>query len=333
MKNSSNSNSRTLNNTLNDFTSGTFSGTLKFSSNTANKIAYFDGNKALKSSTACSLVELAYLSGVNSAIQTQLNSKASLASPAFTGIINTPLTASKILVTDSSSNLATTSACTTQELAFVSGVTSAIQTQMNTKAPIANPSFTGYMTINTDAALSTIKIDPVGNASSAGQQSIISHTYYAQGSSVIVYMPSTFGIILPFTDTFIPSSFTRSNSTQTITVSSIPYVTAFSYLTINNPGTYEVEIQFNSANVTPTYNYSLGIMLSTSAPSASLTGTNASNSAYVYATSTDISLRSMSLVTVVGTYKYLYFILSNLSNAKITKSINFTYFIRIKRVY
>ena len=44
---------------------------------------------------------------------------------------------------------------TTSELNFVDGVTSAIQTQIDTKAPIADPTFTGTATIPT-AAITTV---------------------------------------------------------------------------------------------------------------------------------------------------------------------------------
>jgi hypothetical protein len=50
---------------------------------------------------------------------------------------------------------------TTSELNFVDGVTSAIQTQINTKAPTADPTFTGTATIP-DAAITTATITTVG---------------------------------------------------------------------------------------------------------------------------------------------------------------------------
>lgn len=46
---------------------------------------------------------------------------------------------------------------TTAELNYVSGVTSAIQTQINAKAPLASPTFTGTVTIPT-AAVTTATI-------------------------------------------------------------------------------------------------------------------------------------------------------------------------------
>lgn len=69
--------------------------------------------------------ELGYVNGVTSAIQTQINTKAPSASPTFSGTITTPLTASRAVVTGSSSELAV-SATTAAEIAFLSGVQSSL---------------------------------------------------------------------------------------------------------------------------------------------------------------------------------------------------------------
>jgi hypothetical protein len=78
--------------------------------------------------------EFSYLNGVSSAIQTQLDLKATLASPTFTGTVVLPSTTS----------IGTTSST---EIGYVDGVTSAIQTQIDTKAPTISPTFTGTVTI------------------------------------------------------------------------------------------------------------------------------------------------------------------------------------------
>lgn len=81
----------------------------------------------------------------------QVSGAAPIASPTFTGVVTAPnvtvssLTASRALVTGTSGALSV-SAVTTTELGYLSGVTSAIQTQLNSKAPIANPTFTGAIT-------------------------------------------------------------------------------------------------------------------------------------------------------------------------------------------
>ena len=117
------------------------------------KLAALTFSRALVSSgagvvevSAVTSTELGYLSGVTSAIQTQLGTKAPTASPTFSGTITTPLTASRAVVTGASSELAA-SAATATEVGYLSGVTSAIQTQMNLKAPLASPSLTGTVTV------------------------------------------------------------------------------------------------------------------------------------------------------------------------------------------
>lgn len=75
--------------------------------------------------TAVTAAEFERLSGVTSPLQTQLNAKAPLASPTFTGTVTIP----------SPFTLGATSVTTTgAELNFVIGVTSSIQTQLNAKA-------------------------------------------------------------------------------------------------------------------------------------------------------------------------------------------------------
>lgn len=61
---------------------------------------------------------------------------------AATTITATNLTASRAVVSDGSGKVAI-SAVTATELGYLSGVTSAIQPQLGTKAPIASPAFTG----------------------------------------------------------------------------------------------------------------------------------------------------------------------------------------------
>lgn len=111
--------------------------------------------------TEPSLTELTYVKGVTSAIQTQLNAKAPIASPTFTGTATAPtvnvsgLTASELVATDGSKNLQSLAVATypsLAELAFVKGVTSAIQTQLNAK--VDNGAVTGGdLTMNTSRIL------------------------------------------------------------------------------------------------------------------------------------------------------------------------------------
>jgi len=117
---------------------------------TASEIVITDASKNLTSAAVAtypSLTELTYLKGVTSAVQTQINAKAPSTAPTFaTSITGSYLTASEILITDGSKNIVSAAVATypsLTELTYVKGVTSAIQTQLNAKAPIASPTFTG----------------------------------------------------------------------------------------------------------------------------------------------------------------------------------------------
>jgi hypothetical protein len=76
--------------------------------------------------------ELNYVDGVTSAIQTQINGKQAAITGAATTITGSNLTASRALVSNSSGKVAV-SAVTSTELGYVDGVTSAIQTQLDSK--------------------------------------------------------------------------------------------------------------------------------------------------------------------------------------------------------
>jgi hypothetical protein len=68
------------------------------------------------------------------ALTSDLTPYATLASPTFTGIVVLPSTTSIGTITET-------------ELSYVDGVTSSIQTQINTKAPSASPTFTGTVVL------------------------------------------------------------------------------------------------------------------------------------------------------------------------------------------
>jgi hypothetical protein len=76
--------------------------------------------------------EFQYLGSVTSDIQTQLNAKQATITGAATTIDTEDLTASRALVSDGSGKVAVSSVTST-EIGYVSGVTSPIQTQINTK--------------------------------------------------------------------------------------------------------------------------------------------------------------------------------------------------------
>tara|TARA_Y100000114_G_scaffold74568_1_gene68367 strand:- start:1257 stop:3005 length:1749 start_codon:yes stop_codon:yes gene_type:complete len=80
--------------------------------------------------SAVTATELGYLDGVTSAIQTQLNAKQATITGAATTIDDADLTASRALVSSGSGKVAV-SDVTSTELGHLDGVTSAIQTQIN----------------------------------------------------------------------------------------------------------------------------------------------------------------------------------------------------------
>lgn len=92
--------------------------------------------------------ELGRLDGVTSNVQTQLNAKQATITGAATTIDTENLTASRALVSNGSGKVAV-SAVTSTELGYLDGVSSAIQTQIDAKAPKASPTFTGTVTIPT----------------------------------------------------------------------------------------------------------------------------------------------------------------------------------------
>jgi hypothetical protein len=109
--------------------------------------------------------EINYTDGVTSDIQTQLNAKQATITGAATTVTSSDLTASRAVISNASGKVAV-STVTDTELGYVSGVTSAIQTQMNTKAPSASPTLTtptlssptttGTVTVNGGSASWTI---------------------------------------------------------------------------------------------------------------------------------------------------------------------------------
>lgn len=121
---------------------------------TANRAVVTNGSGNLAASATTS-TEIGYVSGVTSAIQTQLNAKQATITGAASTITSSDLTASRALTSNASGKVAVSSVTDT-ELGYVSGVTSAIQTQLNNK-----PSLTG------SGASGTWGINISGNAATA----------------------------------------------------------------------------------------------------------------------------------------------------------------------
>ncbi len=116
------------------------------------KLAALTTGKVLQSNASTGAIEassvstttLGYLDATSS-VQTQLDAKSPIASPTFTGtatvaqLIDSGLTANTVPYANASKQL-TSSAVTPTELGYVSGVTSAIQTQINAISATTVPS-------------------------------------------------------------------------------------------------------------------------------------------------------------------------------------------------
>lgn len=116
----------------------------KLAATTASRALVSDASGFVTAATTTA-TEIGYVNGVTSAIQTQINDKAPIASPTFTGtstvaqLIDSGLTADTVPYANASKQL-TSSAVTPTELGYVSGVTSAIQTQINAISATTVPS-------------------------------------------------------------------------------------------------------------------------------------------------------------------------------------------------
>lgn len=117
---------------------------------TANRALQSDSN-GLPIASSVTATELGYLSGATSSIQAQLTGKKNIltgtpfaieTTTSLGNLQETVIPPSMAVVTDVN-GLPSASVTTGMELSFVHGVTSAIQTQLNGKAPSANPTFTG----------------------------------------------------------------------------------------------------------------------------------------------------------------------------------------------
>jgi hypothetical protein len=124
----------------------------------------FTGTVVLPTTTSVGDVssdEISYLNGVTSAIQTQIDAKlgsgtaagiyAPLNDPTFGGTVSLP-------GTTSIGNVSST------ELGYLDGVTSSIQTQVNSKAPSADPTFTGTVSGVTKSHVGLSNVDNTTDA-------------------------------------------------------------------------------------------------------------------------------------------------------------------------
>lgn len=131
--------------------------------------------------------ELNRSAGVTSPIQTQLDAKAPLASPNFTGTVVLPSTTSIGTVTNT-------------EIAKLSGVTSPIQSQLDAKAPLASPTFTGTVVLP-----STTSIGDVSNLE-LGYLNGVTGSIQNQIDGVVAGIQSATSIVRCYTATHVLGS-------------------------------------------------------------------------------------------------------------------------------
>ena len=124
---------------------------------TANRAVISNGSQKIAVSATTS-TELGYVNGVTSAIQTQLDAKQPTITGSATTIDTESLTASRAVISNGSQKIAV-SATTSTELGYVNGVTSAIQTQIDTKEQIGKKTMwipAAAMYANTTAGCSAL---------------------------------------------------------------------------------------------------------------------------------------------------------------------------------
>jgi hypothetical protein len=186
----------------------------------------FTGTVVLPNTTSIgdvSSTEIGYVNGVTSAIQTQLDDKlassiasttyAPLNAPTFTGTVVLP-------GTTSIGNVDAT------ELAYVNGVTSAIQTQLDAKAPTADPTFTGTVSGVTKSHVGLGNVDNTSDAnkpvSTATQTSLDAKASLAGATFT--------GDVTVETDLTIEGNLTVSGTTTTIDVTDLSVSDPLIYL-------------------------------------------------------------------------------------------------------
>jgi hypothetical protein len=159
-------------------------------------------------------VEIGYLDGVTSAIQTQMDAKAPLASPTFTGTVTLPSgTVTSTMILDGTivnadinasaaidwTKIAPSSTVSATELGYLDGVTSAIQTQLDAKAPLSAPTFTGTVTSTNDVVVNG-NLTVNGTTFSASSTSITIEDNLVQLAHLNSANTVDLGIVVGYTD-------------------------------------------------------------------------------------------------------------------------------------
>lgn len=136
-------------------------------------------------------LEFSYLGNVTSDIQSQINGKQATITGAATTITSSDLTISRALASDASGKV-TVSATTSTELGYVSGVTSAIQTQLSGKANLSGGNtFSGKQVMTPGATdpglnLGSVATDPSAPVNGDAWYNSTSHDVKVRKNGVTV---------------------------------------------------------------------------------------------------------------------------------------------------
>lgn len=202
---------------------------------TANRVLVSDSNGKIAESSITSTV-LGYLSGVTSSIQTQLNGKQATVTGGASSILSSNLTASRALVSDASGKVAASSVTSTQ-LGYLSGVTSAIQTQLNNKLSLSGGTLTGPLTLSGN---------PTSNLHAATKQYVDNKSWLWVASHTQTFSNQTFYNVEMFTlDSTMQSFIKNCTILQFETI-----FNNFSYQRTSGSGQLYCGIGFNSGRTT-----------------------------------------------------------------------------------
>jgi len=152
-----------------------------------------------------SVTELNYVDGVTSAIQTQLDGKQATVTGGASTITSSNLTASRALASNASGKVEV-SAATSTELGYLSGVTSAIQTQINAISG-GTPTYTsGWITMASinasctqahslgavpDMVLGIVKVTNPGSLGASTIYQIVTHGFGYGGGGIEISFDET----------------------------------------------------------------------------------------------------------------------------------------------
>ena len=237
---------------------------------TASRALVSDGSGKVSASSVTS-TELGYVSGVSSAIQTQIDGKQPTITGGATSITSSNLTASRALVSDGSGKVSASSVTTT-EVGYLSGVTSAVQTQIDAKVTGAATDFV-TLSPNSDtrnviqATAGTVK--PLVIKGASGQSDWLT-LWQDNSNTTLVYITSNGQIASVLSTGTAPFSVNSTTKVTNLNADLIDGYSSGDFVLITSP--YANLQQYDNGNVSGSfaYNYANGRQ-----QTAKLTGTTA----------------------------------------------------------